>query len=239
MKLFFGNDFIEFFCFEELWDVIPKPVPAYKLMPDWFKKIPPTTNKLKDSFGCDSSTAKRCMPLLDAMSLGWTIPLSSDTNVRVSDDGRYIEAGQNPITKVIEFHDINQLGGNTSPTYPGPAVKFINHWFVKTKPGYSCLFVPPLNHVEPRFTCLSGVVDTDVYPRVINFPAIWHAKGYNDRLKAGTPLVTVIPFKRSDMKKNVNVRPITKKERELNNRVEKMQLSRLGVYSHEQREPRK
>ncbi len=31
---------IEFFCREEDWDVIPKPVPAYKRIPEWFRKIP-------------------------------------------------------------------------------------------------------------------------------------------------------------------------------------------------------
>lgn len=239
MKLFFGNDLIEFYCLPEFWDVIPKPQPAFKVIPEWFKKLSNTTPSLKDQFGCDSFTAKKCMPLLEVMSLGFVIPLFGDTNVRVSNDGKLIDAGSNGIGNVIDFHSVEQLGGKSSPTYPGPAIKFINHWFIKTAPGYSCLFVPPMNNFETRFTCLSGLVDTDKYPRVVNFPAVWHAKGYNDRLSAGTPLVTVIPIKRKDMPRQAKVRQITKKEMHEDYIAARKQQSRVSVYTDELRVPKK
>lgn len=239
MRLFFGNELIEFYCRQEFWDIIPKPQPAYKVIPEWYKKLAGTTSAAKDHFGSDTFTAKKCMPLLDVMSLGFVIPLFGDTNVRVSNDGKFIEAGENGLARVIEFHNIEQLGGKNSPTYPGPAIKFINHWYIKTAPGYSCLFVPPMNNFETRFTCLSGLVDTDKYPREINFPAVWHAKGYNDRLAAGTPIVTVIPIRRKDMPRNAPVRQITPKELQADILVERKQQSRVSVYTNELREPKK
>ena len=54
------------------------------------------------------------------------------------------------------------------------AGKFINKWLIKTPPGYSCLFVKPLNHFETRFEIISGVVDTDTYINTINFPFLLH-----------------------------------------------------------------
>ena len=239
MKLFFGNDIIEFYCQEELFDIVHKPIPAYKFIPEWFKKINPTTPNLRDQVGCFSATAKKCLPLLDAMSLGFIIPLAVDVNIRTSDDGKMIEGSSGPVFRAIDFHPLEQLGGKTSPSYPSPAVKFINPWFIKTAPGYSVLITPCINHFEPRFTCLSGVVDTDIYPRTINFPSVWHLKGFDDRVPAGTPLVTVIPIRRKDMVRDAKVRKITKKEKEADSIMERKQLARIGTYTVEQRVPKK
>lgn len=237
MKLlsFFKTDLIEFYCTEEDFDVIPKPYPAFKNMPDWFRKIPTEIDKLRDPFGAKAFTAKKCMPLVDAMSTGYIIPLFGDVNIRTNKDVSIIEASSGPYANVVEFHDKEQLGGKTSPTYPGQAIKFINRWWIKTAPGYSTLFMPPLNHIEPRFTCLSGLVDTDKYPRPINFPAIWHSSNYDEIVTAGTPLVTCIPIRRSDISREINIRKITKKEKNESEKVTRQQDSRRSVYTNELR----
>jgi hypothetical protein len=237
---FFKSDIIEFYCSVEDFNVIPEPYPAFKNMPDWFKKIPTTMGaKHRDHFGAHGQTAKKCMPLVDAMSVGFIIPLFGDVNIRTNSDGSLIDASTNPYGRVVEFHGKEQLGGKTSPTYPGDAIKFVNRWFIKTAPGYSTLFIPPINHIEPRFTCLGGLVDTDKYPRPINFPAIWHLKDYDDILPAGTPLVTCIPIRRSDMPRESIVRKMTDKELLDNDNVKKKQDSRRSVYTNELREPKK
>ena len=38
-------------------------------------------------------------------------------------------------------------------------VKFINPWVVKTPPGYSTLFLPPLNQFDVPFQVISGLVE--------------------------------------------------------------------------------
>jgi len=43
---------------------------------------------------------------------------------------------------------------------------------------------------------LPGIVETDSFHQV-NFPSIWHREG-DTILKRGSPLLHVIPFKRSD-----------------------------------------
>lgn len=240
LKLFFKSEFIEFYCEPKYFGIIPKPVPAYKMMPDWFKKISPTIDTHRDAFGAKVFTAKKCLPLVDAMSLGFIISTFGDVNIRTNKTGALIDAPVNSSTHdpVAQFHDIAQLGGKTSPTYPGPAVKFINKWVIKTAPGYSTLFIPPLNHIEPRFTCLSGLVDTDRYPKEVNFPAIWHLKDYDDIIPAGTPLVTCIPIKRSDAERKASVRVMSEKEASDVEKIHKSQLNRRSYYSKELREPR-
>lgn len=229
---------IEFFCRPEDRDVIPEPIAAAKRMPDWYKKIPPLVQgKGRDHFGGPGFTAKKCLPLIDAMTRGWIIPLYSDVNVR-ADGKKFFEIGPTPTGPVIQDHPIGQLGGATSPTYPGPALKFINRWFMRTPPGWSTLFVAPLNNDERRFSCLSAVVDTDVYPAAINFPAVWLAGEYDGVIKAGTPLVTAIPFRRVDAEMKSVVRTATAAEIYEIERIRRVQQTRTGYYTQELRCPR-
>ena len=236
----FKSDIIEFYCEPEDFDIIPKPYPAFKNIPEWFKKIPNDMGpKHRDRFGAIGHTAKKCMPLVDAMSVGFIIPLFGDVNIRTNKDGSLIEAAPNPYHRVVDYHSKEQLGGKTSPSYPGDAVKFINKWYIKTAPGYSTLFIPPINRIEPRFTCLGGLVDTDNYPIIINFPAIWHMKDFDDVVVAGTPLVTCIPIKRSDMVRESPVRAMNNEEKIKQEKVQRQQDSRRSVYTNEMRVPKK
>jgi len=238
LKLWFKNEVIEFYCHPDMEGVIPPPIQAGKVIPDWWKKLPHTYNS-RDSFGDQSMTAKKCMPLLDIMTLGYIIPLQGDVQVITSPDGSIIKATNPPTMKVAEFHNIEQVGGKkNAPGAPTDPIKFINHWVIKTAPGWSSMFIPPVNHMNPNFTCLGGMVDTDTYPKEVNFPAIWHTKNFDGKLKAGTPLVQVIPIKRNSFRKQPVVREMSKAEFAEIERIRKCQTSRSSYYSKELREPR-
>jgi len=73
---------IEFLCcYDELdSDVLPHPNRSNKHLPKWFRKLSPESPIGK----YDSGTAKRCVPVLDAMSQGFIIPLWADLVVRIS-----------------------------------------------------------------------------------------------------------------------------------------------------------
>ncbi len=71
-------------------------------------------------------------------------------------------------------------------------------WIIRTAPGWSCLFVPPLNRPSPVVEILSGLVDTDRFHNEINFPFLTFADDGVHVLEQGTPLIQVIPFQRSD-----------------------------------------
>lgn len=237
--MIFKKEIIEFYCDEKYFGSIPEPVPAFKKIPNWFKKLQNSCGH-RDSFGQPALTAKRCIPMLDALSTGWILSSHGDVTLRVSESGEFIEdISPKVFGSVVEYHSIDQLGGKNSPTYPGPAVKFINHWVVKTAPGYSCLFVPCLNHLEEKFTLFSGVVDTDNYPKEVNFPGILHGKDTEIYIPAGTPLMQVIPFKRNDIKREAPVRVMSGKEKKFIEKLSKAQQSRRHVYTNELREDRK
>jgi hypothetical protein len=59
-----------------------------------------------------------------------------------------------------------------------PFHKIINPWKIKTPKGYSCLFVPPLNNSDDRFSIIPGIVDTDTFPNEINFPIVINGDKY-------------------------------------------------------------
>lgn len=236
---FWGNDVIEFYCRPELADVIPQPKPAIKFLPEWFKDLSPYCDdgNKRDSFGNKTMSAKKCLPLIDAMSLGFVMPLCGDLHVRTNHNCSQIELTNPPGLKVSEFHSSKQVGGPKSLGIShGDPLKFINYWIVKTKPGWSTLFTPPLNIFDQPFRCLSGMVDTDLYPKEVNFPAAWLAPDYDDSIIAGTPLVTAIPIKRNAFdNKKAKIRKMTKRDLKKVGDMQRIQDSRSHYYTHELR----
>lgn len=198
MKLFSAlkTPEIEFLCHEEDWNVIPKPYPAKKFIPSWFKALPP---KLQD--GLESSTVKRCNPFLDAMSIGYIIPLAADIEFTSNEDMSGVNYKWSFYKPMVENHGMNQIHTEKTPnpTFPKPPMKFMNYWLIKVPKDYSVLFVPPLNRPDPRFTCMAGMVDCDGYFEYVNFPFVFNEPNFQGIIPAGTPLVQAIPIKRSSL----------------------------------------
>lgn len=233
---------IEFYCEPELRGVVIEPVPAFKHIAEWWKKIPAhlprNSQSPRDHFGDVAMTAKDCLPLLDGMSLGYVMRLAADVHVRTDDEGKFLKVSSGPGYNSASTHSKEQLGEHY-PTYPMPAIKFHNPWVMRTRKGYSTLFVPPLNHTgEERFRCMAAVVDTDTYDKQVNFPGLWFAKNYDGVVRAGTPLVTAIPFRRADIPRDVILRNMTPAERYRIDQMARVQNSRSHFYTKELREDR-
>lgn len=238
-NIFKKKPIIEFYCHPNFEGIIPEPKPASKFIPEWYKSIPPTLDS-KDHQNRPNLTAKKCLPMLDAMTAGYVIPLAGDLGLKSSEDCNTIEVFNPPEIRLAEFHSLHQLGPK-APGMPAPPVKFINPWIIKTAPGWSTLIIPLVNSSleNPHFTCLGGLVDTDKYAKEINFPAIWHTPNFDDYIPAGTPLVVAIPVKRDAITNSSLVRSMTKEEFLNIEAIRKKQVSRVHVYTQELREKRK
>lgn len=184
---------IGFRCAAEDHGVIAEPVAARQVLPDWFRRIP-AIDKAHLTATDNGLTVKRCMPFLDAMMTGWILPLAATVRLEVKDDGRTVNAGWEFDKVMVSNHNPHQVAG--SPSDPRPPCKFHNYWTIETPPGWSCLFVQPLNRTEPRFQLFSGVVDTDTYQSLIHFPFVATAADGVHVIDKGTPLMQVIPFRR-------------------------------------------
>ena len=235
--MIFDSNIIEFYCDPDLYGVLPEPKLASKCVPDWFKRVKPHTPN-REPGGFKGLSVKKCLPVLDAMSLGYIIPLQGDIHIVSNHDLSVIKAHEKQgAHQIVDKHPYIQVNSEAWPGFKQDPLKFINHWHIKTKPGWSCYFCAPVNHFGSPFTCISGVVDTDKYPQTINFPALWNVPNYDDTIPAGTPLVQVIPFKREKMVEP-KVRPWTKKEKKAKDTIARAQRSRDGVYTQELREKR-
>jgi hypothetical protein len=188
MSWFQRKPLIEFTCDPKLRLILAKPAPAKEFIPEWFAKLKPQDTH---------PTAKRCLPFVQAMTEGWIIPLAVDVKLTVSGGGKNVKFDwDNKRLGMIGPHDMRQIGGH--PSNPRHIGKIINHWGVKTRTGWSCLFLPPLNRPSPIIETFAGIVDTDVYMDVVNVPFVVNKDVDGEHIfPAGMPLVQVIPFKRA------------------------------------------
>ncbi|RWO83770.1 MAG: hypothetical protein EOS18_02645 [Mesorhizobium sp.] len=186
---------IRFSCRPEDHGVIAPPVAAKTVLPDWFRKLPPVDAQQASATN-NGLTVKRCMPFLDAMTTGWILPLAATVRLEVKDGGSAVDAGWEFDRVMVSNHGAHQVAGN--PREPAPPCKFHNYWSIRTPPGWSCLFLPPLNRPAQPFECVAGIVDTDTYAAHIHFPFFATAPDGLYVIEKGTPLVQVISFRRKD-----------------------------------------
>lgn len=256
---------VKFTAEESNLDIIPHPARSYKYMPEWFQKLKP---RIKGNTLTQPQSAKKCVPILDALSQGYIIPLWCDVYVAVGrridcfdandvkiteilDNGVLdseliglpIEEGKPPVAKVkrcdslvvhvkmslekirnhdsIDRHDWLQVGElcDLKDFKCGKKIlKFMSPWSIKTPKGWSVQFKNPANNWSNNIHILEGVVDTDEYFLPVNFPFAWTGSEEGEWIiPKGTPLVQVIPFKRTDIGMSVGIYN-QREEAELNNR---------------------
>ena len=176
---------------------IAKPILASMMLPDWYKQMGSYTHGEKipvyDEQKLNFGTAKKCMPMFDALTAGYILRSAADIHISKENDEYYYQwSGLN----AIEFHSPDQLTNNPHNKYNTNAIpKWKNYWAIETPKGYSCLFVSPFNQNLP-FAIFPGIVDTDTYKSTIHFPFLLNEPNFQGYIKAGTPIAQVIPFKR-------------------------------------------
>ncbi len=200
---------ITFCCAPEDDGVIAAPVLAKAVLPDWYRKLPPV-DSTRVTATDNGLTIKRCLPFLDAMTTGWILPIAATVRLEILDGGRTVNAGWEFDKVMVSNHHAYQIAG--SPQEPRPPCKFHNYWTISTPPGWSCLFVPPLNRHQPVFDLMAGVVDTDSYRSPVHFPFIPTAPDGVYTLEKGTPLAQVIPFRRDSSTIDSDIRAETAEE---------------------------
>ncbi|WP_373414234.1 DUF6065 family protein [Ensifer aridi] len=218
---------IRFLCRPEDSGVIAPPVLAKTILPDWFRKLP-AVDPAHLSTTNNGLTVKRCMPFLDAMATGWILPIAATVRLEIKDNGRSVEAGWEFDRVMVSNHGAHQVAGN--PREPAPPCKFHNYWSIRTPPGWSCLFLPPLNRPGQPFECVAGIVDTDTYAAHIHFPFFATAPDGLYSVEKGTPLVQVIPFRRDAAAVTAEIRAETRMEATERETVHRNTIAGQGWY---------
>lgn len=179
----------------------PKPMKAFT--PSWWKDMPAypePDNRL-------AKTVKVCPSFPDYFSLGWVIPMWTDTTLKYDwktqkYDFLYGQSVSNqPSQYGVSSHfnsqfldhvpDANFLGESSNFIF-----KFFCPWYAKTEPGYSLLQLPMFYHFNKKFSVMPGMIDTDIH-HVLNQQVVYHGDGEEIFIKRGTPIAQYIPFKRA------------------------------------------
>ena len=235
---------IEFNCHEDYFALKEDfPIPTKLNIPEWYKKL---------EHNIFNKTIKGCMPFLDSLTAGYLFKTSQDLFIKHNVDNKnekgelikdsfqtfalhnwqtMLSAKNINLNSGVDTHLLKQVEGSpiTEKNKNLPFYKILNPWRIKTPKGYSCLFVPPLNNTDDRFSIVPGIVDTDTYENEINFPIVINGDKYpvlETLIKKGTPYVQIIPFKRDSWKMILN----SKKQKEIFISRFAFNLKLLNVY---------
>ena len=179
----------------DAWDDIPDPMPATKMVPEWFKRTPGLGGPIDTM-----PTIKKCPPFLDAITSGYIINFCSELDITHNRPGIVTKKGAGSI--FMSSHAIGQF--DKSPWADKPVLKFASPWIIETPPGWSCFFTHPFNVPTDIYSTLSGIVDTDTYRVTVKFPFVFNLPvNETYSFNQSTPMVQVIPFKRQDWEMEV------------------------------------
>lgn len=186
---------IEFICNDYAVRNYAPVLPASNLQPDSWKHMKgtveiPGQERIK--------TAKLCPAIGTWMDLGYILCAPCDIEVSFIETQnvkhlRTFVKYSNPIYK-SDGHGAIQIQKLLSDFEYRGIVKIHHPWWIKTLPGYSCLFLPLLYWDQP-FQAVPGILDTDLCHMDVPIN-LTCKKEETFVIKMGTPLVQIVPFKR-------------------------------------------
>jgi hypothetical protein len=186
---------------QNVFNVFEPPVPAKKMIPEWYKRQDKLTTPGRFSIGENGNpnhTIKACMPIFDVITAGYIFKLSADIHFINDHNGSITSQWSTNNLRPIESHPTTQYQEYKVPDgYHHTAFKFIQPWVVETPPGYSCLFMQPALRDDLPFQIIPAIVDTDKHPIKVNFP-FFIKEHFEGTLEMGTPIMQIIPFKREE-----------------------------------------
>ena len=179
---------------------IEAPVPASKMVPDWYKKITPFKQsevKFSEENKVINLNLKSCMPFLDALTVGYIQKTWSDIHISIEDGELKYRVATNP--ELISFR--KSVSADIGQGFYNIEFVWRTYWRAKLPEGYSVLITHPLNRLDLPFQTMTGFVDADhfYHTPVGNIP-FFIKEGFTGIIPAGTPMYQIIPIKRDDWK---------------------------------------
>lgn len=192
-------------------DIIPPPRPAVVAAPKWWKQMEKFNYEKESSFPNgfphkDYATIRSCPSLNDSINFGYVICTPADIFIDASNEDRVewflpetnfsiMENGSNDFFSFTDKE--NFINFKFPEEYHHVILRMNTFYGIKTQAGYSCWITTPVNNATLPFKILDAIVDTDEYPA--RFPYSFLIKrGFKGVIKAGTPFIQVVPFKRED-----------------------------------------
>lgn len=172
-------------------------LPANHFFPDEFKNLSPGEVCPFDPFHSASLlTARLCPALNQYMSSGYIIPAWQDIEIKFDSNGDWRMNFSNPDYR-NSTHSEEQFPEMINRFEFRTAIKLISPWSIKTKPGYSLMWLPLFYH-NLNYQALPAILDSDTIPNEMPINLMFLEKK-DTLIKLGDPLVQVIPFKRENI----------------------------------------
>lgn len=182
--------------------LVPKPKPARFYAPQWFTEMPAfVDNKFAvENDGNTNATAKLCVPLSDAFSMGYIQETWCDFYINIDSNGNFTGYHHSSQPNMVHHRrPVSSFGDH----FHNVELLWQLQWTPQLPDGYSMLYTHPLNRPELPFFSFSGIVDSDKfkYEKDANHPFLLK-KGFGGIIPKGTPIVQMIPFKRDEWEAN-------------------------------------
>lgn len=136
--------------------------------------------------------------MLDALTTGYILPLWSDVQVTIEQDGSP-RIDWKVTRPVFDVHGSASYNVEPPVGYRNTVFKYLNTWIPQTPPGYSTLVTAPFGYRNLPFYAIPAVIDSDTSTLQL-IPPVWIKEGFEGIVEKGTPLVQLTPFKRDDWK---------------------------------------
>lgn len=182
----------------------PEPEPLSKNIPEWYKsQFSYQDNDKTPKNGFQNITVKKCMAISDVLLMGYILKAPFDIYLDTTDGQtlkQEVPGSYQVFTRAVTGNH-KEFQYDKMPIdkdfYVRDLLRINMIWLIKTKPGYSCLFINPMLGDESPLMSVPGVIDTDEFLSTGLF-SFFVKKNYKGIIKKGTPLIQVIPFKRED-----------------------------------------
>lgn len=216
--------------------LVDHPKPSYNHVPEWYRKQKLYSNGENDYFKAfkkrpREGTYKLCTPLVDSITSGYTLTLSTDIIVTDVGIGEYLPQ----INWLTTWNPVDDQGKDVLGNYPVPPgfcnilFRWIGDWIIKTPPGYSLWVTHPSHRHDLPFFTLNAFIDTDSHPNSIIFP-FFIQKGFEGIIQRGTPIAQIIPVKRDSW--TTKIKKFSIKDTIINSDNMNVMVARVYKYMH-------
>jgi len=185
----------------------PQPSACIDSIPEWYKDQPSFFGKKEDRIA--NLTVKKCLPVFDAMSMGYFLNMPVDLYINTKNNRTECTISEEfePIKDIlIGWHLSERISHYSSDfnIYLKDLFRINPMWMIKTPPGYSTLFTSPMHQEYLPLKTIEAVVDTDNF-LTAGLNSFLLQKDFEGVIKQGTPIVQVIPFKRDSWEMSVDL----------------------------------
>jgi len=170
-------------------------IPAKKLIPEWYKKIPLHYGN-PEILPFDLTT-KACIPFLDSITSGYLILTTQDIMVDKNDEEFNMSWSDASLDVTVVKVRNTPVLQPIPEGYRKEHIVWNNVTMFKAPKGYSAIFTHPFNRYDLPFITTSAIVDLDKSVMTTGSIPFYLKQGFIGLIPKGTPIAQVILFKRN------------------------------------------